>query len=85
MAPVSAVVALHEHQFFKQGHVLLVFEQRAHQRRDGHFFVFGLQRRQRREDDRDHHEPVAEPAEELARRFGMAMIEAITESNTAVN
>lgn len=39
----SAVTALHEHQFFKQHHVLLVFQQSSHQRRHSHFVVLGLQ------------------------------------------
>jgi len=43
----SAVAALHEHQFFKQGDVLFVFQQCADQGRYGHFVVLGLQRGQR--------------------------------------
>ena len=40
-------MALHENQFFEQRHVLLVFQQRADQRRYRHFIVFALQGFQR--------------------------------------
>ena len=54
----SAVTALHEHQFFKQRHVLLVFQQCAHQWRHGHFVVLGLQSRQRNVFSHQEFEPI---------------------------
>ena len=54
----SAVTALHEHQFFKQGDVLLVFQQGAYQWRDRHFIVLGLQRGQRNVFGHQQFEPI---------------------------
>src|SRR5437667_5421132 len=41
---VSAIVPLHEHQFLEQRDVLLVLQQRAHQRRHGYLVVLAVQR-----------------------------------------
>ena len=55
-----AVAALHEHQFLKQRHILLVFQQRTHQRRHSHFVVLGLKRGQRNILGHQEFEPVQE-------------------------